>query len=160
MGASDDFKKIEDLFEKDSNGWSYAGIPTDIQLHGTPVDPASIAAQGQNEFTQAPAWFDASQLKFDALVKSGTGGAAVLRYGWRSQYEMSVFAFPGGASISFKEYSSNPMGSPKRSFDAALETTPGRKAAAKLLRAAQARNPVTGNDKAALDEILAFLEAA
>ena len=45
----------------------------------------------------------------------------------------------------------------RRSFEA-LETAPGRRAAAKLLRAAQARNPVSGKDKAALDEILAFLD--
>lgn len=158
LGAGDDFKKIEDLFEKDSKGWSYAGIPTDIQLRGTPVDPAALAVQGPNEFSQAPAWFDASRLKFDAIVESGTGGTAVLRYGWRSQYEMSVFAFPGGPSISFKEYSANPMGSPKRSFNATLETAAARKAAANILRAAQARSPVSGKDKAALDEILAFLD--
>ena len=157
-GSGHDFKKIEDLFEMDSEGWSYAGIPADIQLRGTPVDPAALAAQGPNEFSQAPAWFEVSQLKFDALIKSGTGGTAVLRYGWRSQYEMSVFAFPGSASISFKEHAANPLGSPKRSFEAALETATGRKAAAKLLRDAQERNPVSGKDKAALDEILAFLE--
>lgn len=157
LGTGDDFKKIEDLFEKDPEGWSYAGIPVDIQLRGIPVDPAALVAQGPNEFAQAPDWFDVSQLKFDALVKSGTGGTAVLRYGWRSQYEMSVFAFHGGASISFKEYSSNPMGHPKRSFEASLETAAARKAAAKILRAAQSRNPVTGADNVALDEMLAFL---
>lgn len=45
LGTGDDFKKIEDLFEKDSNGWSYAGIPTDILLRGTPVDPAARLRQ-------------------------------------------------------------------------------------------------------------------
>mgnify|MGYP001613019079 FL=1 len=133
------------------------GIPVEL-LRPISASPASAASS--NEFSQAPAWFDASQLKFDALVKSGTGGTAVLRYGWRSQYEMSVFAFPGSPSISFKEYSSNPMGHPKQSFDATLETAAARKAAAKILRAAQARNPVTGADKVALDEILAFLQGA
>ncbi|MEK7857678.1 MAG: hypothetical protein AAB320_00930 [Elusimicrobiota bacterium] len=157
-GTSDDFKKIEDLFEKDSKGWSYAGIPTDIQLRGTPVDLAALAAQRQNEFAQAPAWFDVSKLKLDAVIKSGAGGIAVLRYGWRSQYEMTVFAFPGGESISFKEYPASPMGNPKQSFDATLETAAARKAAAQILRAAQARNPVSGKDKTTLDQILAFLE--
>lgn len=154
LGTNDDFQKIEDLFEKDNEGWSYAGIPTDIQLRGTPVDFAA-----SNEFSQAPAWFNTSQLKFDAIIKSNAGRIAVLRYGWRDQFEMSVFAFPGGgSSISFKEYSTNLMGNPKQSLNAALDTTAGRKAAAKLLRAAQAINPVSGEDKAALDEILAFLE--
>jgi len=166
LGTEDDFNTIEDLFKKDPEGWSYAGIHTDIQLRGIPVDPAAppkaaaLAAQGPNEFSQAPAWFDASKLKFDALIKSGTSGTAVLRYGWRDQYEMSVFAFPGNPSVSFKEYSSNPMGHPKQSFDATLETAAARKATAKILRAAQMRNPVTGNDKITLDAILAFLEEA
>ena len=162
LGTGDDFKKIENLFEKGSDGWSYAGIPTDIQLRGTPVDPAAAAmdAGAPHEFSLAPAWFDAAQLKFDAIAKSGTGGTAVLRYGWRNQYEMSVFAFPGNPSISFKEYSANPMGHPKQSLDATLETPAARKAAATIIRAAQMRNPVAGNDKVALDEILAFLEGA
>lgn len=157
LGTGDDFKKIEDLFEKDSNGWSYAGIPTDIQLRGTPVDPAALVAQGPNEFAQAPDWFDVSQLKFDALVKSGTGGTAVLRYGWRKQFEMSVFVFPGSASVSFKEYSANPMGKPKQSLEASLQKAPSRAMAAQILRAVQARNPVSGKDKATLDAILALL---
>ncbi|MEQ1917797.1 MAG: hypothetical protein ABL955_01245 [Elusimicrobiota bacterium] len=160
MGTGSDFEKIANLFEMDSKGWSYAGIPTDIQLRGTPVNPAVLAAQGQNEFTQAPDWFDVSKLKFDAVIKSGAGGIAVLRYGWRSQYEMSVFAFPGGESISFKEYPASPMGNPKQSFEATLGTAAARKAAAKILRASQARNPVSGKDKATLDAILAFLEGA
>jgi hypothetical protein len=121
---------------------------------------AALAAKSQNEFTQAPAWFDISKVKFDAVIKSGAGGIAVLRYGWRSQYEMSVFAFPGGESISFKEYPASPMGNPKQSFEAALETAAARKAAANILRAAQARSPVHGKDKATLDAILAFLEGA
>ncbi len=124
------------------------------------AQPAASAPENPGEFSRAPAWFDVSKLKFDALVKSGTGGTAVLRYGWRNQYEMSVFAFPGSPSVSFKEYSTNPMGHPKQSFDATLETAAARKAAAKLLRAAQSRNPVSGKDEAALDEILAFLEGA
>ncbi len=160
LGTENDFEKIANLFEIDSKGWSYAGIPTDIQLRGTPVSPVVLDAKGQNEFTQAPGWFDVSKLKFDAVIKSGAGGIAVLRYGWRSQYEMSVFAFPGGESISFKEYPASPMGNPKQSFEAALETAAARKEAAKILRAAQARNPVSGKDKATLDAILAFLEGA
>lgn len=155
-----DFEKIANLFEMDSKGWSYAGIPTNIQLRGTPIDPVTLTAQGKNEFTQAPGWFDVSKLKFDAVIKSGTGGIAVMRYGWRSQYEMSVFAFPGGESISFKEYPASPMGNPKQSFEAALQTAAARKAAAKILRAAQGRNPVSGKDKATLDAILGFLEGA
>ncbi|MBI5245874.1 MAG: hypothetical protein HY923_01735 [Elusimicrobia bacterium] len=132
--------------------------PTSHESLAVSARSAAVTPDSSNEFAQAPAWFDVSQLKFDALVKSGTGGTAVLRYGWRSRYEMSVFAFPGSASISFKEYSANPMGHPKQSFDATLETKAARKAAAKILRGAQARNPVSGKDKAALDEILAFLD--
>jgi len=165
LGTADDFKKIENLFEKDSAGLSYAGIPADILLHGIPVDSAalqkaaSFASQGPDEFSQAPAWFDVAQLKFDALMKSaGGGGIAILRYGWRSQYEMSVFAFPGNPSVSFKEYAANPMGHPKQSMDASLETAAARKEAAIILRAVQASRPVAGKDKAALDAILAFLE--
>jgi hypothetical protein len=261
LGTGDDFKKIEDLFERDSGGWSYAGIPTDIQLRGITVDPAAplkaasetpadenarwrtkmrVRATGHGlsvevrlasglvlkdarrmfngqdvelsqvdgrviavfpaeypamalkiaqrmaeldnvetvtvaesvawayggrrefgppmgEFSGAPAWFDVSKLKFDALVKSGTGGTAVLRYGWRSQFEMSVFAFPGDASVSFKEYSTNPMDRPKQSFDASLQKAASRAAAAKILRAVQAKNPVAGKDKATLDAMLTLL---
>jgi hypothetical protein len=141
---------LDQLFENSA--------PSSPEALAVSAQPAALTPQSSNEFSQAPAWFDVSKLKFDALVKSGTGGTAVLRYGWRSQYEMSVFAFPGDASVSFKEYSTNPMGHPKQSFDATLETAPGRKAAAKILRAAQARNPVSGKDKAALDEILTFLD--
>ena len=132
--------------------------PSSPEALAVSAQSAALTADSSNEFSRAPAWFDASQLKFDALVKSGTGATAVLRYGWRSQYEMSVFAFPGSASISFKEYSSNPMGHPKQSFDATLETMAARQAAAKILRAAQARNPVSGKDKVALDEMLIFLD--
>lgn len=150
-----------------TNGSQKAAALDQLFENSAPSGPEALAVSAQsaaltpdssNEFSQAPAWFDASQLKFDAIVKSGAGGTAVLRYGWRSQYEMSVFAFPGSPSISFKEYSANPMGHPKQSFNAALETPAARKAAAKILRAAQARNPIGGKDKAALDEILAFLE--
>lgn len=119
---------------------------------------AKTRALQSAEFTRTPDWFDDSRLKFDGLVKSGAGGIAILRYGWRDQYELGVFAFPGGPSISFKEHSANPMGAPKRSYSAKLETPAARKAAASLLRAAQRRQPVSGNDKAVLDDILAFLE--
>lgn len=118
---------------------------------------AALTPESSNEFSQAPPWFDASQLKFDALVKSGTGGTAVMRYGWRNQLEMSVFVFPGSASVSFKEYSANPMGKPKQSLEASLQKAPSRAMAAQILRAVQARNPVSGKDKATLDAILALL---
>lgn len=133
-------------------------VPSSHEASAVSAQSPAPTPESSSEFSQAPAWFDASQLKFDAIVKSETGGTAVLRYGWRSQYEMSVFAFPGSASISFKEYSANPMSHPKQSFDATLETAAARKAAAKILRDAQARNPVSGKDKAALDKILAFLD--
>lgn len=125
------------------------------------VQPSAAAPESSNEFSQAPAWFDTAQVKFASLIKAGTGGAggtAVLRYGWRSQYDLVVFASPGNPSILFREYALNPMAPPKQSFDATLETAAARKAAAKILRAAQERNPVSGKDMAALDEILAFLE--
>lgn len=144
---------LDSLFEN-----SAPSSPEALAVSALPA--AALAPQGRNEFSQAPAWFDVSKAKFDAVIKSGAGGIAVLRYGWRSQYEMSVFAFPGGESISFKEYPASPMGNPMQSFEATLETAAARKAAAKLLHAAQARNPVSGKDKAALDAILAFLEGA
>ena len=128
------------------------------KTHALKTASTALNAGSPAEFSGSPSWFDAAQLKFDAIVKSGTGGTAVLRYGWRNQYEMSVFVFPGSASVSFKEYSANPMGHPKQSFDALLETPAARKAAAKILRAVQERNPVAGKDKAALDEILASLD--
>ncbi len=119
------------------------------------AEAATLGSPG--EFSGAPAWFDVSELTFDALVKSENGGTAVMRYGGRNQFEMSVFAFPGDASVSFKEYSANPMGKPKRSFDAPLQTTAARAAAAKILRAVQAKHPIAGKDKAVLDAMLALL---
>lgn len=133
--------------------------PSSPEALAASARPAALSPESANEFSRIPAWLDASLLKFDALMKSsGGGGIAILRYGWRSQYEMSVFAFPGSPSISFREYSADPMGRPKRSFDATLETAPARRAAAAILRAAQERQPVSGKDKAALDDILAFLD--
>lgn len=125
-------------------------------VSGMPAASAAPAAPG--EFSRVPAWFDVSKLKFTALLPlPGGGGTAVMRYGRRDQFEMTVFAFPGDASVSFKEYPANPMGKPKRSLEASLQQAPSRAMAAQILRAVQARNPVSGKDKAALDAILASL---
>lgn len=124
-----------------------------------PVMPAApVHTDDAREFSQAPAWFDASQLKFGALIHGAAGGTAILRYGWRSQYEMAVFAYPASPSILFKEHALNPMAPAKQSFEAALATPAARKAAAKILRAVLAKDPVSGKDKAVLDEVLAFLD--
>lgn len=141
---------LDRLFENSAPASPEALSLAWIAAAGTPVNPV--------EFSGAPSWFDIAKLKFEAFASAETGGTAVLRYGWRNQYEMSVFAFPGSPSISFKEYSTNPMGHPKQSFDATLETPAARKAAAKILRAVQANNPVSGKDKAVLDKILTFLD--
>lgn len=134
--------------------------PSSPEALAASARPAASAQENANEFSRVPAWLDASRLKFEALMKaSGGGGIAVLRYGWRGQYEMSVFAFAGSPSVSFREYSADPMGRPTRSLDATLETAPARRAAAAMLRAAQERHPVSGKDKAALDDVLAFLDA-
>lgn len=81
--------------------------PSSPEALAVSAQSAALTPESSNEFSQAPAWFDVSKLKFDALVKSGTGGTAVMRYGRRNQFEMSVSAFPGDESVSFKEYSTN-----------------------------------------------------
>ena len=81
-----------------------------------------------------------------------------MRYGWRSQYEMTVFAFPGNPSVAFTEYSSNPMGHPKQAFEASLNTAAARQEAAKILRAVQARHPLENRHQAILEKVLAFLD--
>ncbi|MBI2788855.1 MAG: hypothetical protein HYX59_09255 [Elusimicrobia bacterium] len=127
-----------------------------VTLAASPA--AALDTGGPGEFSRAPAWIDPARLKFAALVKAGAGGTAVMRYGWRSQYEMSVFAFPDSPSVSFKEYAAGPMDPAKRSMDASLRTAAARKAAAAILRAVHERGPVAGKDKDALDAILAFLD--
>ena len=150
--SADELRKtaaLDSLFENST--------PSSHEAVAVSAQSAAFNPAGPDEFSRVPSWFDPSRLNFDALIKSGTGGIAVLRYGWRSQFEMSVFAFPGGDSISFKEYPASPMGNPKQSFEATLETAPARKAVAKILRAAQASNPVAGKDKTVIDDILAYL---
>lgn len=163
LGTGDDFKKIENLFEKDSNGWSYAGIPTDIQLRGTPVDPAasaqSAAASGPKSSKGAspvPEWFDSSGLSFTLMKKSADGLLmAVLRHG---RYELGLFLDKNGDNQAiFTKYALNPMGTPLKE-EVSLRTEASRRAVAKILRAAQAENPVQGKELAALKETLAYLD--
>lgn len=127
-----------------------------------PVLPAPSVHMGEpGEASLVPSWIDARKLSFDALMPAGGGGGiAVLRYGWRGQYEMGVFAFPGNQSVSFREHSSNPMGSPVRAHEARLKSAAARREIAKILREANARNPVAEKDRAALAAILAILEGA
>lgn len=135
--------------------------PSPLALTPIPVLLLSAAAtetRKPGDFTGAPSWFDASRLSFDAVVKSEGGGTAVMRYGWRSGFEMTVYAFPGSASVSFKEYASNPLGHPKRSFEASLDTKAARAEAAKIIRAVQARNPVEARYQLALESVLSFLD--
>lgn len=135
--------------------------PSPLALTPIPVLVLSAAAtetRKPGEFTQAPSWFDASRLTFEALVKSEVGGTAVMRYGWRSQYELTVYAFPGNPSVTFREYASNPMGHPKRTFEASLNTAAARAEAARIIRAVQARSPVEAKYQIALEAVLAFLD--
>lgn len=133
-------------------------IPTPVPVLMPALSAASIETRSMNEFSRVPSWFDASRLSFDALFKAEGGGTVVMRYGWRSQYEMTVFAFPGGASVAFTEYAASPMDHPKQSFEASLETPAARKAAAKIIRDVQARKPVEDKYKAVLEKVLAFLD--
>lgn len=198
LGAGDDFKKIEDLFEKDSQGWSYAGIPTDIQLRGTPVDPAAqarnpiggkdkialrtvdpmdtmgisahidklfdttltpnIPVRAVSAAATVPAWFETRGLRFERVNKRETGFAyAVLS---RGRYELGVFVDADGSSqATFTKFSRNPMGTPEGREEMKLLTPASRQAVAAILRRAQEASPVTGKEKAALDGMLAALEA-
>lgn len=138
-----------------------AATPVPLALIAVPIPRLSAASRQSRvpeEFSRAPSWFDVDRLTFDALIKAEGGGTVVMRYGWRSQHEMTVFAFPGGPSVAFKEYASNPMDRPKRAFEASLQTTAARREAANIIRAVQARRPVADQDQAVLTAVLAFLD--
>ena len=120
---------------------------------------SALSAKAPAEFSRAPSWIDTSALKFDILTQSGSNATAVLRYKefFGPQFEMTVYAYPGAASISFKKYKSNPMSDPEESLNASLETAASRAEAAKILRDVQRRHPVEGKDKVTLDNILMLL---
>ena len=134
-----------------------AGLPHAQDAGAGPV--SALSAKAPAEFSRAPSWIDTSELKFDILTKSGSNATAVLRYKkfLGAQFEMTVYAYPGAASISFKQYKSNPMSDPENFLNASLETAASRAEAAKILRDVQRRHPVEGKDKATLDAILMFL---
>lgn len=87
-----------------------------------------------------PSWFDTAGLSF-ALVKKYKGGLmAVLR---RGRYELMVDLVKKRTGLAtFTKYALNPMGTPKKE-EVALLTAVSRKAVARILRKAQASEPVT-----------------
>lgn len=129
-----------------------AATPTLVPVLSAPSIQMDAAS------TVIPAWIDAAKLKFEHLSSTGRGNVAVLRHGWRGQFELAVFDFADDLSVSFKEHSSNPMGNPARRKDAFLTARVDRLAIAKILRDADKRNPVKDSERPALTEILNSLE--
>lgn len=119
-------------------------------------DNMTLVAAAAPEKSVVPSWFiDTSKLSF-AFVQKGKDGflSAVLRNG---RYELGVFLDANGAGQAiFTKYSPNPMGTPKKE-ELSLTTQDSRQTVADILRRIQAADPVSGDEKAALEAILATL---
>lgn len=127
--------------------------------NSAPSGPEALAASGPKSSKEAsplPEWFDSSGLSFTLMKKSADGLLmAVLRHG---RYELGLFLDKNGDNQAiFTKYALNPMGTPLKE-EVSLRTQSSRRAVAKILRAAQAENPVLGKELAALKETLAYLE--
>lgn len=136
--------------------------------NSAPSSPEALAASAQSaaasgpknskEASPVPEWFDSSGLLFTLMKKSADGLLmAVLRHG---RYELGLFLDKNGDNQAiFTKYALNPMGTPLKE-EVSLRKEALRREVAKILRAAQAENPVSGEELAALNGILAYLASS